>query len=172
MVEVKTDGVPTPHMGSWKKPESTVKKPRYAMKNSCSIPDAELMRLHIQEKKTAAELARMTGETALFMRAKLRSDNMKNCYRNNFRPRKRELDEKELLLRYELGYSPREIGDFFGVSAPTIRARLKALGRRRDYKTSVQYLKGKIAHGLKSPAELKKFGFRKHRKKRKGLLEW
>lgn len=173
VVKIDTCGVPTPRMGPWVRIGAAKNKPRYALPNCCSIPDVELIRLHVQEKKTATELAKLTGETPRFMRAKLRSKGMKRCYRNNYHPIRKQIDERELLLRYELGYSPNEMRDFFKVSGPTIRARLRMLGRRRDYKTSVQYDKGKIAHHIKTEAILKKYGHRTKMKKADGgLFDW
>lgn len=170
---IDTCGVPTPGMGPWKRPESTAKRPRYAIADSFSIPDAELIRLHVQEKKTAVELAKMTGETPRFIRLKLKGKGCKRCYRRNYRPLKKTVDSTELLLRYELGYSPSEMVGFFKVSANTIRDRLRRLGRRRDYKTSVQYAKGKIAHHIKNESELKKYGVRTKMKKADGrLFDW
>jgi len=170
---IDTCGVPTPGMGPWKRPESTAKRPRYAKPDSFSIPDAELIRLHVQEKKTALELAKMTGETPRFIRLKLKGKGCKRCYRNNYHPLRKEIDTTELLLRYELGYSPNEMASFFKVNASTIRDRLRRLGRRRDYKTPVQYAKGKIAHGQRTAAELKKFGLRTKMKKADGrLFDW
>lgn len=172
MVETVDIGVPA-HIEPRNKPIVTKNRPRYALPDCCSIPDAELIRLHVQEKKTATELAKMTGETPRFMRAKLRSKSMKRCYRNNFKPLRANIDEQELLLRYERGYSPREMAAFFKASAPTILSRLYKLGRRIDYKTPVQYAKGKIAHGQRTAAELKKFGLRTKMKKADGrLFDW
>lgn len=173
VVKIDTCGVPTPRMGPWKREISTENRPRYALPNCCSIPDAELIRLHVQEKKTATELAKMTGETPRFMRAKLRSKSMKRCYRNNFRPDKKNIDIQEVILRYQLGYSPREIGEFFHVDKNTIMSRLRRVGIRRDYKTAVQYDKAKIAHKQRSVVELKKYGARTKMKKTDGgLLDW
>jgi hypothetical protein len=173
VVKIDTCGVPTPHMGPWVRIGAAKNKPRYALPNCCSIPDAELIRLHVQEKKNATELAKLTGETPRFMRAKLRSKSMKRCFRKNFRSKRRDIDMQELLIRYEIGYSTREIASFFKVGKNTIMRRLRSAGRRLDYKTPVAYARAKIAHGQRTAVEMKKFGLRTKMKKADGgLFDW
>jgi len=130
---------------------------RYMVKDSFSVPDDELVWLHLQEGKTAEELARMTGETGRFIRLKLRH---LGYYKNNNRPDKKEVDTEHAIRLYKMGYSPNEMASFFKVNASTIRDRLRRLGIDMDYKTPVQYAKGKIAHGQRTTAEMKKFGLR------------
>jgi hypothetical protein len=140
------------------------------VKDSFSVPDDELVWMHLQEGKTAEELARMASETGRFIRLKLRH---LGYYKNNIHPDRKELDIEHAIRLYKMGYSPNEMASFFKVNASTIRDRLRRLGIDMDYKTSVQYDKGKIAHHIKTEAILKKYGHRTKMKKADGgLFDW
>lgn len=153
-VEVELCGVPTPRMGPWKSGDvSEGRRPRYAVADGLSVTDKELTNLHVVQRLSAEEIARRIKERPTFVRKRLRN---LNIYDKTRRPLKRKLDDKQVVLLYRQGYSPTEIGKFFGgVSHKAILLHLRKAGVvLLPSRTPVGYAHAKIKYAEKHGKDL------------------
>jgi len=165
-VVVNTCGVPTPHMGPWKRVVREPKgMPRYAKVDGLAVPDVALRRMHLDERKTALEISREIGEPYFFVRARLR--NLK-IFNTKIKPFRRKIDNNMVVILYQKGFSPREIGRFMKVDRGTITRRLKKIGLLMRNRTPVEYVKAKIGSGEFSEDALKRFSCRRGKDRWRG----
>jgi hypothetical protein len=129
------------------------------IENGLGIADIELIKMHVDEHLSAAEIGRRIGVWGYYVGIRLR---VLKVYQKGKRALSKKLNDKHIKFLHYNGYTTREIGKIMDVSHHTIVRHLKrmniTLGRGH---TPVGAVKLKILKGIVTPEALKKFAHKK-----------